>query len=303
MTDRSGSAAPGVSVVVPVRNAAATVERCIDSVLGQTHPASRIEAIFVDNGSKDASRDVLERRGAEIRVLSEPKRGAAAARNAGIRAARHPYVAFTDADCVAGPDWVEQLVDCALANPEVDFVGGRFEALDPTTTVERFEVTLHDQQRAIEVHPPPSVAAGNFLAVRDRLLEIGLFDETYLRGEDSELCYRAGLRHGCRFAYAEKAVVHHANRKTLRALAAMGFAHGKASAHVWQRYAGELGLSRAKRCTSLRSYTEPLRSLRAGGQPAADGGAADTARRIARCDAAFRFAKEIGFLVGTIRYR
>jgi len=304
VNDSASSTLPGVSVVVPVHNEAATLDRCIDSVLSQSYPADRIEAIFIDNRSSDSSSEILLRRGKRIVVLAEGTPGAAAARNAGIRAARNDYVAFTDADCVADPDWISELVRCALEHPNADFIGGRIEALEPETLVERFEGTLHDQKRNIEMYPPPSVASGNFLIGRRRLLEIGLFDESFLRGEDSELCYRAVYRHGSRFAYADKAVIYHTNRRSRSALFRMGFSHGQSSAHLWHRYAADLGLSRSKRCINPRSYRDPLQKLwhELGRGRQRDPEAEET-RQVAMCDALFRFAKELGFLAGTLRYR
>jgi glycosyltransferase involved in cell wall biosynthesis len=291
-------------VVVPVHNEAATLDRCIDSILAQSYPADHIEVIFVDNRSSDSSSEILLRRGKRIVALEEKKPSAAAARNAGVRAARNHYVAFTDADCVADPDWIFELVRCTIEHPRADYIGGQIAALESGTLVERFEGKLHDQKRNIEVYRPSSVASGNFLISRQRLLEIGLFDESFARGEDSELCYRAVYRHGSRFAYADKAVIYHANRRSRCALFRMGLSHGQSSARLWHCYAADLGLSRRKRCMNPRSYRDPLqqlwRELRRGQQHRPE---VEESRQFAMCDALFRFAKELGFLAGTLRYR
>src|SRR2546421_3172407 len=92
-----------VSVVVPILNGAATIDQCIRSILGLDFPPAQLEVIVVDNGSTDSTREVLGRYRDRIRVLSEPIRGPAAARNAGVRAACGRWIAFTDADCVVDP--------------------------------------------------------------------------------------------------------------------------------------------------------------------------------------------------------
>src|SRR5262249_4621066 len=86
-----------VSVVIPTYERRRWVCRAVESVLAQTRPADEI--LVVDDGSSDGTADELARRfGARVRVLVQPNGGVAAARNAGVRAARHPLVAFLDSD-------------------------------------------------------------------------------------------------------------------------------------------------------------------------------------------------------------
>jgi glycosyltransferase involved in cell wall biosynthesis len=87
-----------VSVVIPVFNGAATIGRAITSVLAQRFDGDRLEVIVVNDGSTDASAEVLRGFGDRIRVINQPNRGAAAARNVGAAAARGEYLAFLDAD-------------------------------------------------------------------------------------------------------------------------------------------------------------------------------------------------------------
>lgn len=98
-------AVPRVSVITPVWNAAATLAATIASVQAQT--VTDWEMLIVDDGSTDGS----GQRAAEVaaadprlRLLSGPHRGAAAARNAGIAAARGRFIAFLDADDLWYPD-------------------------------------------------------------------------------------------------------------------------------------------------------------------------------------------------------
>lgn len=91
-----------VSVIMPVYNAEAWLRRAIDSVLAQSH--GELELIAVDDGSSDSSPGMLDAYAAidaRVRVLRQPcNSGVAAARNAGIAAARGRYISFLDAD-----DW------------------------------------------------------------------------------------------------------------------------------------------------------------------------------------------------------
>ncbi len=90
---------PEISVLMPVRDGAATLERALRSVLASRGPS--LELICVDDGSTDESAEILgtwSRADARVRVLSQPRRGIVAALGRGLRAARAPLVARMDAD-------------------------------------------------------------------------------------------------------------------------------------------------------------------------------------------------------------
>ncbi|MCL2111200.1 MAG: glycosyltransferase [Clostridiales bacterium] len=88
-----------ISIVVPVYNAERTLERCLDSVLSQTH--ENIEIICVVDGSQDGSADILHRYAdadPRVKVIEQEGSGPATARNAGLDAASGDYIGFVDAD-------------------------------------------------------------------------------------------------------------------------------------------------------------------------------------------------------------
>ncbi|MGF1526681.1 MAG: glycosyltransferase family 2 protein [Candidatus Competibacterales bacterium] len=87
-----------VSVIIPTHNRASLLPRCLDSVLNQNHPPE--EVIVVDDGSTDDTPEQLRRYGKAVRVLRQPRGGVSRARNRGIAAARHPWLAFLDSDDV-----------------------------------------------------------------------------------------------------------------------------------------------------------------------------------------------------------
>jgi len=85
-----------VSAVIPVHNGERTIARAVESALTQNF--SDIEVIVVNDGSTDSTREVLGRYLGRIELIEQAQAGPAAARNAGIEAARGKYVAFLDAD-------------------------------------------------------------------------------------------------------------------------------------------------------------------------------------------------------------
>lgn len=100
---------PFMSVVMPVYNGAATVERALDSLLNQDYPKDRYEIITVNDGSSDNSAEVLKAR-KEVHYVELPHNmGIPSAQNAGLAAAKGDiYVCFND-DCQAAPDFLSQL--------------------------------------------------------------------------------------------------------------------------------------------------------------------------------------------------
>ena len=104
-----GGAAVAVSVIIPVYNAEAYLRRCLESVTGQT--LEEIEILCVDDGSTDGSLAILEeyeKRDRRLRILRRPHQGAAAARNAGLGAARGRYLSILDADDFFERDMLEK---------------------------------------------------------------------------------------------------------------------------------------------------------------------------------------------------
>jgi glycosyltransferase involved in cell wall biosynthesis len=98
-----------VSAIIPVYNGAVTIAEAIDSVLGQTYANS--EVIVVNDGSTDATAEVLRQYGDRITVVEQTNGGLSKARNAALRIANGEYVAFLDADDL----WLSTMLERAVA--------------------------------------------------------------------------------------------------------------------------------------------------------------------------------------------
>jgi glycosyltransferase involved in cell wall biosynthesis len=114
------SAVPTVSVVVPVKNDATQLRRCLRALAAQTHAPD--EVIVVDNGSRDDSARTAREAGARVVRCEVPGIPAAAAR--GYDAARGELVLRLDADCVPGPEWVATMVRGFARHPEAAALTG-----------------------------------------------------------------------------------------------------------------------------------------------------------------------------------
>jgi glycosyltransferase involved in cell wall biosynthesis len=115
---------PLISVVIPVFNLEAYIGEAVDSVLNQT--CQDFEIIMIDDGSTDRSPEIISRYQQEnperVRAIFLEHSGAAAARNAGIDAARGQWVAFLDGDDVWQPTKLAEQLKSANADPQCNFV-------------------------------------------------------------------------------------------------------------------------------------------------------------------------------------
>jgi glycosyltransferase involved in cell wall biosynthesis len=103
------------SAIIPVHNGEATIAAAVESVLRQ-HFYGGVEIIVVDDGSTDATAQMLLQFGERIALISQTNQGLACARNAGAKAAQGAYLAFLDADDAWLPDKLEKTISALEDN-------------------------------------------------------------------------------------------------------------------------------------------------------------------------------------------
>lgn len=116
---------PKVSIIVPVYNMRDYLEKCLDSVTGQTE--KEIEIILVDDGSTDGSGDILDRyaeKDERIIVQHNKNQGISATRNSGIKAASADWLMFIDSDDWISKDAVKYL--CEFIRDDADIIDGDY---------------------------------------------------------------------------------------------------------------------------------------------------------------------------------
>lgn len=121
-----------ISVIVPVYNAAAYIERCVKSIQNQTY--THYELILVNDGSTDNSLEIcktLASQDERIVVLDRPNGGASAARNTGLTKARGDYIVFVDSDDFVTSTYLENLYLAAKFG-NYDIVQCNFEEVNNT---------------------------------------------------------------------------------------------------------------------------------------------------------------------------
>ena len=214
-------AVPELSVIIPVRNGEASIPPLLRSLQAQTLGRHRFEVIVVDNDSSDRTADVAAAGGA--RVVGEPVANRSRARNRGAAAARSRLYAFTDADCVAHPGWLEALLGC---RSEAPLVAGdvRVTVRERPNAIERYEAMWRFGQAAWVRQG--WAATANLLVAADAFEAAGGFDPTWRHiGEDVDFCFRARDA-GYGLGYCAEAIVDHDAERELRPLLERCYRHG-----------------------------------------------------------------------------
>lgn len=159
---------PRFSVVIPAYNAAATVRRAIESVRAQTWPAHEI--IVVDDGSSDATAEVVRQLGTDIKLIQQPNSGVSVARNAGAAAATGDWLAFLDADDRYAVDRIKHHATWIAEDPALSFLTGDYEYHDQDDTLLGTSMAQHESGRMLL-----EKAAGKPRVVMESPAEIAAF--------------------------------------------------------------------------------------------------------------------------------
>jgi glycosyltransferase involved in cell wall biosynthesis len=182
----TGDPLPVVSFIVPVRDDAVRLQRCLRTIRANRYPSDRLEIVVIDNGSKDRSAEVARDAGATVLVL--PGLRVSELRNRGAQAASGDILAFVDADHEIVPDWAACAVDVLRREPQVAAVGAPYEAPGDGTWVQRTYDLL--RRRSPSAHDVDWLGTGN-LAVRRRAFEVVTGFNTELQTcEDVDFCRR-----------------------------------------------------------------------------------------------------------------
>ena len=190
-----------ISVIIPMYNSERTIEKALDSVVGQTYPA-HYQIIVVDDGSSDRSAELVERYAeahpsADIRLIRQSNGGVSSARNAGMRAATGQWIALLDSDDQWLPDKTRIQMDILSRHPQIDLLGSNVTGAKTRIlwkTKNKLS-PIHVWELFIKWHPPtPTI-----IFKSDILEEIGQYNESMRYAEDGEFLLRICMRKNCWF--------------------------------------------------------------------------------------------------------
>ena len=168
-----------VSVIVAAHDEERYIGRCIRSLLAQRFARSQYEIVVVDDGSTDRTSAILETFGADIRVIRNDKNlGLPASLNKAITSTHSKFVVRVDADDYVNAAFLDVLYLFLAENPGFDAAACDYLLVDDREEVLR---------RADAMKEP--IACGIMFRT-EQLIDIGLYDESFLRHEDRDLRVR-----------------------------------------------------------------------------------------------------------------
>lgn len=204
---------PAVTVIVPTRNNARTIEACLKSVRSQTYPG--IELIVVDNHSTDSTQEIATRLADRV-IIAGPERSAQ--RNTGIEAASGEWILWLDSDMLLPPDTIKVAMDTALRT------GATGVALPERTIGDGFWTACRALERECYLNQPH--LHNPRLLRRDYMLESGAFDTDMSGPEDTDLRLRMRAR-GDRVELAPIVIDHDEGRLTVGDIMSKRYYYGQ----------------------------------------------------------------------------
>jgi glycosyltransferase involved in cell wall biosynthesis len=227
---------PRVSIIIPCRNEAGYIARCLDSILAGDYPGDRLEILVADGRSTDGTRELLARYSAEhpsVRLLDNPQGTTPAGLNVAIQASSGAIIVRMDAHVLYPADYISRLVR-GLEDTGADNVGGVLETVPADETPMARAIALGMSHRigvgnslfrvgAAERREVDTVPFGCFR--RDIFNRIGLFDEELIRNQDDEFNFRVITRGG-RVMLLPDVSCRYFARRSLRQLSRMYYQYG-----------------------------------------------------------------------------
>lgn len=135
---------PLISIVIPVYNIEKYLQRCVDSVIGQTY--KNIEVILVNDGSTDSCNEIcseLKKVDKRIRVINKKNGGLSSARNAGMKEALGEYILFVDGDDTIDGNMCQEMIKTAINN-KVDIVMCDYIRIDSKDKIEEYSEDIRE---------------------------------------------------------------------------------------------------------------------------------------------------------------
>jgi len=233
-----------VSVVIPTYNRKSLLKSCLDSLTLQTYPKSVYEVIVVDDGSTDGTEEFIREYAKNLDInfsyLRQENGGPAKARNYGIRNAKGEFVAFTDDDCEADRDWLEEIVK-GFTSEEISGVGGMVLSKNNDILSQYI-----DYYRVLQ--PPMDgdtvryLVTANACYKKEILLNVGGFSEEIKNpgGEDPDLSLKV-KELGYRLACNPEAIVLHNHKQDLKSFCRTFYNYGRGAAILRKKWGERAG--------------------------------------------------------------
>lgn len=205
---------PILSVIIPTRNGARTIDQCLTAVFASLH--HDFEVIVVDDGSTDDSAAIIKRYPCRL-VSLEQHSGASRARNAGAEVSRGEILFFIDADCLPNPDTLRLVEEAAKLHGPAVIIGGTYTKIpvDPVF-FSTFQSVYINYCETKHIENPDYIATHALVIHAETFRQSGGFPEKFMPIlEDVEFSHRL-RRQGFKLLMAPTILVRHLFNFTLR---------------------------------------------------------------------------------------
>lgn len=194
-----------VSVIIPCFNEVRYIEKCLDSILLQGDMVGEIEILVVDGRSNDGTRDILkgfEKKHSNIKMIDNPGKVTPIALNLGIKNSKGKFICIMGAHAEYQKDFLYNCVNLLNNNNEFDCVGGpiislgiNFFSKATAIAMSSFIGVGNAKHRFPDYEGEAEMAC--FPMFRKEVFEkIGYYDETLIKNQDDEFCFRLRLNGG-----------------------------------------------------------------------------------------------------------
>jgi glycosyltransferase involved in cell wall biosynthesis len=238
-----------LSIVIPTLNSQDTIKLTLNSLLRNKSLTPSDEIIICDGGSSDATLTIAK--SYNVKIISTEKKGAAVARNIGVRESCGEIICFTDSDCVVSKDWLIKIRETFKKKSDVCGIGGPvlpYPQNSPNNIQKYSDKIFSDimqfPNKITKVNykcPIGSLITANSAYRKKDLEDIGLFDETFLTsGEDWDICWRIARKN--LLIFNPEIIVYHIFPNNLHDLWKQYFKYGIASSKLKKKFWGNANI-------------------------------------------------------------
>jgi len=176
-----------VSTIIPAFNAERTIANAIDSALRQDYSGQ--EVVVVNDGSTDSTGNILETYRGRVRIITQPNRGSALARNVGIFQSSGAYIALLDSDDMWLPGKLAKLVSALDRNPRASLAFSEFQHVSDTGEESGASSIGHAPSMEELLEHVPPILPSTWVVRRTMFEHIGGFGEAFEGAEGFEHCW------------------------------------------------------------------------------------------------------------------
>jgi len=227
--------APLISILIPIRNEAAYIQRCLEAVLAQDYPSDRLEILIADGLSEDGTREKIsefQKAHPQINVFDNPMGIVPTALNILISRAKGEILVRVDGHCVIAQGYIRNCV-AHLQEDQVDGVGGPMHSIGEDHISKVIAIAM-SSKFLVDTVPFPAYTR----AIIDK---VGLYDEELVRNQDDEYNYRIRKAGGKILLAADVRSTYY-SRGSLKKLWRQYFQYGYYKVRVLQKHPKQMRL-------------------------------------------------------------